>query len=131
MLVYFSNVSNQTKRFVDKLEGIKTLRLPIKKDESTPVVDEPFILLCPSYGTGNVKRAVPHRVVEFLNIKTNRDNMLGVMGSGNKNFGRHYQVAARVISHKTQKPFYYGFEISGMPEDVKNVERIYNEVMQH
>ena len=124
MLVYFSNVSNQTKRFVDKLD-LPNARIPLYTKDETLIMEEPYILVVPSYGTGNVKRAVPPQVVKFLNVEQNREHLLGVIGTGNKNFGRYYQIAARIISHKTQKPIFYTLELMGVQEDVDQVREMY------
>lgn len=121
-IVYFSNVSENTKRFVDKL-GLKSVRIPIKWDDESPlVVEKDFILVVPSYGGGAEGRTVPKSVVKFLNIETNRKFLVGVVGTGNTNFGIHYCKAAEIVATKTGVPLLYRVEITGTPEDVNQVK---------
>lgn len=121
-IVYFSNVSENTKRFVDKL-GLKSVRIPIKWDDESPlVVEKDFILVIPSYGGGAEGRTVPKSVVKFLNIETNRKFLVGVVGTGNTNFGVHYCKAAEIVATKTGVPLLYRVEITGTPEDVNQVK---------
>lgn len=121
-IVYFSNVSENTKRFVDKL-GLKSVRIPIKWDDESPlVVEKDFILVVPSYGGGAEGRTVPKSVVKFLNIETNREYLVGVVGTGNTNFGAHYCKAAEIVATKTGVPLLYRVEITGTPEDVNQVK---------
>ncbi|MCW1069283.1 class Ib ribonucleoside-diphosphate reductase assembly flavoprotein NrdI, partial [Streptococcus anginosus] len=44
-IVYFSSQTNNTHRFVEKL-GYDAVRIPIHGE--TPVVDEPYVLICPT-----------------------------------------------------------------------------------
>ncbi|MDH5856142.1 class Ib ribonucleoside-diphosphate reductase assembly flavoprotein NrdI [Lampropedia aestuarii] len=121
MLVYFSSVSENTHRFVQKLQ-VPAQRIPIKSDEAAVwTVDAPYILVVPSYGGGNVKGAVPKPVIQFLNQEHNRRLIRGVIAAGNTNFGTAYCMAGAIIAHKCQVPLMYKFELLGTPEDVDKV----------
>lgn len=121
-LVYFSNISNNTGRFVEKL-NLPSTRIPIKWNESTPLVmDVEYVLVVPTYGGGNDIHTVPKQVKKFLNIETNRDLLRGVIGTGNTNFGSHYCKAAEMISAKLDVPLLYRVEITGTPDDVDQVK---------
>jgi protein involved in ribonucleotide reduction len=120
-LVYFSNYSGNTKRFVEKLKTDAT-RIPIK--EETPLMNESYVLCVPTYGAGSDNSTVPKQVVAFLNIVENRKNLIGIIGFGNTNFGNHFCKAARIISQKTGKPILDKIEIFGIPEDVIRVQEI-------
>lgn len=130
MLVYFSNVTGYTKRFVEKLD-LPNVAIPLYSRDETPVMEEPFILVFPSYGRGSAKSAVPKQVIRFLNIEQNRDNLLGIVGVGNRTFGEHYQIGARIVEQKTGKPILYTLELMGLPEDVRNVKDIYASRFSH
>lgn len=120
-IVYFSNYSGNTKRFVEKLDASST-RIPIKWDESDPlVVDADYVLFVPTYGGGNEGYSVPRQVVKFLNIAENRQHLLGVVGLGNTNFGSHYCRAAEIVAAKTGVPLLYRVEIMGTADDVIEV----------
>jgi protein involved in ribonucleotide reduction len=119
-IVYFSNYSGNTKRFVEKLTT-NPRRIPIdySADTDTIGVCVPYILVVPTYGGGNEKSAIPRQVRAFLNVPENRELLRGVIGTGNTNFGEHYCKAADLISAKTGVPIVARVEILGTPEDVE------------
>lgn len=128
MIVYFSNVSGNTKRFVEKL-GFPAERIPLSWDSASPLeVDKDFILVTPTYGGGNDNSTVPKQVVKFLNSSGNRGHLKGIIGTGNTNFGEHYCKAAEIISKKTGVPILDRIEIFGTPEDI---ERVRNKIDKH
>ncbi|HHU7403546.1 TPA: class Ib ribonucleoside-diphosphate reductase assembly flavoprotein NrdI, partial [Escherichia coli] len=49
-LVYFSSSSENTQRFIERL-GLPAVRIPLNERERIQV-DEPYILIVPSYGGG-------------------------------------------------------------------------------
>lgn len=119
-LVYFSSVSGNTHRFVQKLAR-PALRIPLYAREDPLVVTEPFVLLVPTYGGGPATRAVPKQVIRFLNDERNRKLIRGVMAAGNTNFGDGFCIAGDIISRKCQVPYLYRFEVFGTPDDVSAV----------
>ncbi|MCS4490534.1 class Ib ribonucleoside-diphosphate reductase assembly flavoprotein NrdI [Corynebacterium sp. ES2794-CONJ1] len=117
-VVYFSSVSENTHRFVQKL-GFDSARIPLKpKQEGMIRVDRPFVLIVPTYGGGSMKGAVPPQVKAFLNIPENRALIRGVISAGNTNFGEAYCAAGQVISQKCHVPQLYRFELLGTSHDV-------------
>jgi protein involved in ribonucleotide reduction len=120
VIVYFSSVSENTHRFVEKLD-IPAIRLPLMTSEAGLVeVDDPYVLVTPTYGADG-KGFVPKQVVRFLNQKPNRELCVGVVGSGNTNFGEDFALAGFIVSEKLNVPLLHVFELSGMPEDVESV----------
>lgn len=129
-LVYFSSTSENTKRFVEKL-GMKSERIPLHaKDVHDFVINTDSVLVVPTYGGGEDKRAVPVQVIKFLNNPENRKHIKGVIALGNTNFGESYCIAGEIVSQKLQVPLLYRVEILGTPEDVeevkKRIERLWN-----
>lgn len=124
-IVYFSSASENTKRFVEKL-GIKASRIPLfSKEVENFKVKSDSILVVPTYGGGEDKRAVPIQVIKFLNNPKNRNHIAGVIALGNTNFGETFCIAGDIISEKLQVPLLYRVEILGTPDDVIEVkERI-------
>ena len=62
-VVYFSSATQNTRRFVDKL-GLRSARIPLHRRDEPLVVDEPYVLICPTYGggasiSGDLSRPVP------------------------------------------------------------------------
>ena len=129
-LVYFSSVSGNTKRFVEKL-GMPARRIPLYAKEDPLVVDEEFVLVVPTYGGGNGRGAVPKQVIKFLNDERNRSRIRGVIGAGNTNFGEAYCLAGDIISAKCQVPHMYKFELFGTPRDVTRVHDGLEEFWRH
>lgn len=119
-LVYFSSVSENTHRFVQKL-GVAAHRIPLRAHDEPPRVTEPYVLLTPTYGGGDGRGAVPKQVVRFLNDAGNRALIRGVISAGNTNFGDSYCLAGDVVAAKCQVPHLDRFELLGTPEDVARV----------
>lgn len=120
-IVYFSNYSGNTKRFVEKL-GMTATRITIQEDANTPIeMARPFVLFVPTYGGGSDRSAIPKQVRSFLNVPKNRDLLQGVVGFGNTNFGEHFCKAADMISQKTGVPVVARVEIFGTEDDVDKV----------
>jgi len=124
LLVFFSSVSGNTARFVEKL-GLPATRIPLHPTEPSLVIDEPFVLVTPTYGggqgRGEEKGAVPKQVIRFLNDERNRRHLRGVISAGNTNFGEHFCLAGEIISRKCDVPHLYRLELFGTPEDVDRV----------
>jgi protein involved in ribonucleotide reduction len=121
-IVYFSNYSGNTKRFVEKLDGAH-VRIPIDHGDSGDfVVDREYVLFVPTYGGGSEKSAIPRQVRRFLNVESNRALLRGVVGFGNTNFGEHFCKAADIISAKTGVPIIGRVEIFGTDEDVIKIK---------
>ncbi len=124
LLVYFSSVSGNTARFVEKL-GMRAVRLPLHASDPAVSVDKPFVLITPTYGggqgRGEEKGAVPKQVIRFLNDETNRGLLRGVISAGNTNFGAAYCLAGDIISRKCHVPHLYKLELFGTQDDVDRV----------
>jgi len=120
-VIYFSNVSGNTHRFVEKL-SFTANRIPVHWNPDEPLlIEKPSVLFVPTYGGGNDDKTVPRQVVKFLNIKANRENIRAVIGFGNTNFGPHFCAAGEIVARKLGVPLLYRVEISGTPEDVQEV----------
>ncbi|AIX72801.1 class Ib ribonucleoside-diphosphate reductase assembly flavoprotein NrdI [Mixta calida] len=119
-LVYFSSQSENTHRFITRL-GLPARRIPLDKQQRLRV-DEPFILVVPSYGGGGARGAVPGQVIQFLNDEANRRWLRGVIAAGNRNFGAGFCLAGDIIAQKCQVPRLYRFELMGTADDIANVK---------
>lgn len=121
-IVYFSNVSENTHRFVEKL-GLPAHRLPVRAGDPALFVSEPYVLIVPTYGGGKEGGAVPKQVIRFLNDENNRALIRGVIASGNTNFGATYCLAGDIVARKCGVPVLHRFEILGTMEDVESVKK--------
>ena len=125
-LVYFSSVTETTHRFVQTL-GLPAIRIPVKASEGSIEVNEPYVLILPTYGRGRGNGAVgyvPKQVIKFLNNEHNRSLIRGVIAAGNTQFGDEYCFAGDVVSSKCNVPYLYRFEMSGTAEDVEAVREV-------
>jgi protein involved in ribonucleotide reduction len=127
-IVYYSNRSGNTKRFVDKVGYENAFNV-----SQLPIATKEYVLFVPTYGGGDGEYSIPRAVASFLNVKTNRDLLRGVVGFGNTNFGDHFCKAAYLITNKTGVPLLAKVELLGTPEDVELVQikmRELNEQLQ-
>ena len=127
LVVYFSSATENTKRFVEKV-GLPAKRIPLKRGDGDLVVEEPYVLICPTYGGGasttqQHSRPVPPQVIRFLNNEHNRGLMRGVIAAGNANFGADFCRAGDVIAAKCGVPYLYRFELMGGADDVQRVRQ--------
>jgi protein involved in ribonucleotide reduction len=120
LLVFFSSVSGNTARFIEKL-GLRAERIPLHRSDEPLSVDEPYVLVTPTYGGGDGNGAVPKQVIRFLNDEHNRRGIRGVISAGNTNFGDGFCLAGDIISRKCDVPHLYRLELFGTPEDVDRV----------
>ena len=125
MICYFSTKSKNTSRFVAKLEATNRLQL-----SAEPVlITEPFLLLVGTYANHEGKNAVPKQVIDFL--KLNYKNLIGVVSSGNRNFGSLFAISGDIISRNCNVPLLHKYELAGTPADVDIVNNLYTTRMQH
>lgn len=116
MLVAFASKTGNVKAFVDKLsEQCEISTLHIKPDEIEKV-NEPFILITYTTGIGKT----PQEVLDFLAV--NSHLMVGVVGSGNMNWGLTYCRASVDIATRYDLPLIHRFELRGMASDVSIVK---------
>ena len=129
-LVYYSSISENTKRFVEKL-GRSAARIPLHRNQPELLAEGDYILVIPTYGGEKGEHAIPPQVLRFLGAPANREHLLGVIGAGNTNFGTNYNLAAHKIAKKLSVPVLYLFELMGTPEDVARVNQGLDEFWTH
>ncbi len=121
-VLYYSRTGNLEK-FANKLRDLGHTNVePITEGMK---VDEPFVLVVSTIYFGEV----PVEYKRFL--RDNPEGLIGVSGSGNRNWGRNFAIAADIIAEKFNVPLISKFELSGNIHDVNHfieeVERIENE----
>jgi protein involved in ribonucleotide reduction len=108
-IVYGSRTGN-VETFVGKL-GLSNTML-IKNGSET--VDEEFVLITYTDGDGEL----PYEVEEFLG--NNANFIRGVAGSGDKDYGDNFCMAATIVSDQYGVPVLATFENDGERTDVEN-----------
>ncbi|WP_439425400.1 class Ib ribonucleoside-diphosphate reductase assembly flavoprotein NrdI [Oenococcus alcoholitolerans] len=91
------------------------------------VEDNPFFINVPTYlegGTGigpEIKEIFTNALGDYLDYKENYKKLLGVFGSGNRNFNVQFMLTAKRYSAKYNAPLLYTYELSGIPKDIVNI----------
>lgn len=115
MIVYYSKTNN-TERFINKLQST-----------SVSISDyngkDKYILLTPTYFFGEI----PKKVTDFL--ETHSKNMVGVISTGNKNWGENFAKAGDKISDIYNVPLLHKMELSGNKKDIEIVDKIVNDML--
>lgn len=120
-LVFFSSASENTLRFVERIDR-PAVRIPLRpRTQGMIRVSRPYVLVVPTYGGGEASGAIPRQVAIFLNDPQNRALLRGVITSGNTNFGEAYCLAGPMIAQKCHVPELYRFELLGTQRDVDKV----------
>jgi len=124
---FYSSKSGMVKQFANRL-GRPVFDLS-EKAVRRSVPQGPWVLLTPSYKTGNPDNdTIPEPVRRFLRDPLTRRRMVGIIGSGNRNFGAHYQAAAHDIARASGRPILLEFELQGTPWDIEDARRVLAEL---
>lgn len=120
--VAFYSITGQTKKFV-----VKTGLTAHEITDDWPQYDmkEKYILITPSY-----QDFMMDSLVDFLNYKNNKENLVGLIGCGNRNFNDLFAQIAKKLSVTLKVPILYLLEFSGTSKDVENVRNIVNKLSQ-
>lgn len=113
MIIYYDSLTGNTKRFVEKVlkqrpdwEAFK-----IKPKE---IIDRPGHLITFTIGIGNIP------LTTTIFVKNNKDKILSVSSTGNRNWGENFGLAADKIAKHYKIPFLMKVEMSGLQNDVED-----------
>lgn len=120
MIVYFSSVTENTHRLVIAT-GHRARRIGLLRGDEPMSVSEPYLLVVPTYGSGDDGKAVPKQVIRFLNDPANRAWCRAVVATGNRSFGSAYGLGGRIVAAKCQVPLLGIFELAGFPGDAEDL----------
>ena len=118
LIVYWSSNSGGTKRAAERLE---TKTVELKNYDGT----SPYIIMCPSFDQPR-GGFTPKPVEQFLNEHASK--MIGVLPTGNLNFGEYFCQSGRDISSAYRVPIVYRVDLPGDTEDYRNID---NGIEQH
>lgn len=116
MWIFYSTKTGNTARLLES-SGLSGLRIPKVNEDPLPLVDQPFVLVTPSFGDATGKGAVPKAVIRFLNDPMQRQWLRGVIGCGDRNFGSNFAQAGEIIARKCNVPLLHRVEMSGTASD--------------
>lgn len=120
--IAFYSITGQTKKFVVKT-GLEAHE--ITDDFPQYEMNEKYILITPSY-----QDFMMDSLVDFLNYKDNKKNLVGLIGCGNRNFNDLFAQTAKKLSVTLKVPILYLLEFSGTDKDVQNVRDIVNKLSE-
>ena len=112
LIVYWSSNSGGTRRVAEAL-NTNTVELAGYDGVS------PYVLMCPTYDQPR-GGFTPKPVQTFLNKHAHL--MVGVLGSGNRNFGEKYCQAAHDISKRRGVPIVHRIDIMGSEDDYRTID---------
>ncbi|MGL5021504.1 MAG: class Ib ribonucleoside-diphosphate reductase assembly flavoprotein NrdI [Mycoplasmatales bacterium] len=110
-IIYFSLTGN-IERFIRKVDH------KCERGTVDMIVDEKYILITYTINFGEVPKEVEH----FIN--NNNKNLIGVIGSGNRNWGINYCRAAYIIAEQYNVDVLQTFELSGTIHEVEKFNKI-------
>ena len=96
-------------------------RIPLYRSEEPLQVDEPYVLVTPTYGGGDGNGAVPKQVIRFLNDERNRRGIRGVISAGNTNFGEGFCIAGGCHEPQVRRAAPVSAQLFGTADDVARV----------
>ena len=112
LIVYWSSNSGGTRRVA---EALGTDAVELSDYDGT----SPYVKLTPTYDQPR-GGFTPKPVQTFLNKHAHL--MVGVAGSGNRNFGEHYCQAAIGISKQHNVPIVHCIDIMGTEDDYRTID---------
>ena len=115
LVIAYASMTGNVQRFIDRLDCFDYKR----KVNNDLYINRPYILITYTINFGQV----PAEVKEFLSNPVNRKNLVGVVGSGNRNWGVNFCRGAKTIAQSYNVPLLHTFEMSGLNEDVEIVKR--------
>ena len=138
-LLYIS-ISGNTRAFVQRLVQYADTQnqyefIPVEiSDASMDAIEAaPFFAIVPTYleggtGTGeNIHELLTFALGDYLAYADNAHFLLGIVGSGNKNFDDQYVLTAKRYAQTYHAPLLADYELRGLPDDVT---RIYQALVQ-
>lgn len=113
-LIVFKSVSGNVRNFVKRV-GYESLE--ITDSNALNEVADNFVIIAPTY-----ESIMLEDLEDFIDL--NHENCIGVVGSGNYNFGNDYVFTAKDISEKYDIPIIYDFENRGTKKDIIKFQQI-------
>lgn len=118
--VVYLSLTGKTRQFVNKL-GWESIEISKKN----PILEmkEPYIVITPTYG-----EQVSHFFYEYIDFEENRNLLMGVAGSGNRNFNTSYCSNSKELAKKYDVPLLHCFENQGTDKDVQILKEKVREI---
>lgn len=136
MNILYISISGNTRSFVARMQALseqkhaKNPDFPIIQSKEIhdnsfdEAIAEPFFAIVPTYleggnGVDNGDQEILTEALrEYIAFENNADFCLGIIGSGNKNFGYQYCLTAKQYSQQFDTPLLADFELRGNNSEI-------------
>ncbi|ADX97852.1 class Ib ribonucleoside-diphosphate reductase assembly flavoprotein NrdI [Mycoplasma suis] len=118
MQLWFASRTGKVETIVSKLQLKNVFRIFNGKEVAT----EEYILFTYTDGEGEV----PKVVTTFLEL--NHHLLRGVIGSGNKNFGKNFCKSVHIINEKYNVPILMKFDLGGNRTAIEQLKTVLTEL---
>ncbi|MFC6275549.1 class Ib ribonucleoside-diphosphate reductase assembly flavoprotein NrdI [Levilactobacillus tangyuanensis] len=137
--ILFISIEGNTRNFVANLTAYAAKQHAKDATQPTIVSTEisevsdfnaettPYFCFVPTYLDGGngidngVKELMTNVLGEYIEYGDNADQLIGVVGSGNRNFNEQYCLTAKRYAKKFNAPFVASYELRGVPRDESRV----------
>lgn len=137
--ILFISIEGNTRNFVENLTAYAAKQHAADADRPTITATEiseasdfvaetqPYFCFVPTYLDGGngidngVKELMTNVLGEYIAYGQNATHLLGVVGSGNRNFNEQYCLTAKRYAAKFNVPFIANYELRGVPRDETRV----------
>ncbi|UQS82232.1 class Ib ribonucleoside-diphosphate reductase assembly flavoprotein NrdI [Bombilactobacillus folatiphilus] len=116
MLIAYYTITGQTRRFIEKTQ---LSAYEINDTDPFHQMSAPYLLAVPAYDD-----EMMDAVIDFLGYQTNAQRLVGVVGSGNRNFNELYIHTAKDIARGLGVPVVFDYEFNGTLTDVANFQKV-------
>lgn len=137
--ILFISIEGNTRNFVEHLTAYAAKRhaenaaapeiaaTEISEASDFTAETTPYFCFVPTYLDGGngidsgVKELMTNVLGEYIDYGDNAQNLIGVVGSGNRNFNEQYCLTAKRYAEKFNAPFIANYELRGVPRDEQRV----------
>lgn len=136
--LFYVSISGNTRSFVGKVAAYaekmraQNASVPllnaVEYDEQCDVsiMDKPFFVMVPTYLDGGDGINNGYKEVLTLDFRDelddgNHDNMLGIIGSGNRNFNAQFGLTAKHYARRFNSPLIGLYELRGNEEEAAKI----------
>ena len=136
--IFFVSISGNTRAFAKRLVALATaehakdaskpLLNTVEYDEQadTSIMDEPYFIMVPTYLDGG--DGIDNGFTEVLTLDFrdeldagNTENLLGIIGSGNRNFNAQFGLTAKHYARRYNSPLIGLYELRGNDEEAHKI----------
>ena len=137
--ILFISIEGNTRNFVENLtayaakqhaqnaEAPEITATEISEASDLTAETQPYFCFVPTYLDGGngidngVKELMTNVLGEYIGYGDNAQHLIGVVGSGNRNFNEQYCLTAKRYAEKFNAPFIANYELRGVPRDEQRV----------